>query len=143
VSGTWKTIAIAAGLVVLLVIYRFWSLSDIASEATKLHLRMVGESIYEFHDKTARWPKDAGDLAQTSLPVRTPVWRDDVNGMAFAIVWPNERMKPDPKDNAERVLVYHYRGVLAMLGRKWVCWGDLRTEYVKDSELRARLKTQQ
>ena len=118
------------------------SISDVASQAVQLHMRFIGESMYEFHRRTGRWPKGADDLAQTSFPLKTRYWRSDVEGPAFVVLWPRDRMKPDPKDNAQIVLVYHNRGTLAEFGRKWVCWGDLRTEYVKTADLEKRLKDQ-
>ena len=32
------------------------------------------------------------------------------------------------------------KGLIAEGGHKWVCWGDLRTEYLKTDDLRAYLK---
>jgi hypothetical protein len=55
------------------------------------------------------------------------------------VVW-HDDLKPDPKDNADLILAYHNRGLLAWLGRHWVCWGDLRTEYITTQQLRAKLR---
>jgi hypothetical protein len=139
---TARNIAIAALLVAAFLAYRFWGVSDIAAEAVRLHMRMIGESMYEFHEKTGRWPVRPDDLAETSFPKKTPYWRQDVEGPAFVVLWPKEGMKPDPKANARTVLVYHDKGTLAWFGRKWVCWGDLRTEYVATGKLREQLRNQ-
>jgi len=48
-------------------------------------------------------------------------------------------LKPDPKDNAALVMTYNSAGLFPKVGRVWVCWGDLRTEYVKEEELRGKL----
>jgi hypothetical protein len=140
----FAAMAVAIGLALLVVVSRFAGVSDIAAQATRLHLRMVGESIYEFRQTTGRWPASGGELLHTSFAARLPlpVWRSDVEGPAFVIMWPREGMSPDPTQNSRRVLVYHNAGLLAAFGRKWVCWGDLRTEYVKTSELESHLAAQ-
>ena len=56
------------------------------------------------------------------------------------VVW-HKNLKADPKDNAGLILAYHNKGLYARLGRVWVCWGDLRTEYIKVEDLRANLQT--
>jgi hypothetical protein len=137
-------ILLALALAGLFAFVRFASVSDIATEATRLHLHMVGESIYEFRETNGRWPASGDDLKHTSFALRIPpaVWNSDVDGPAFVILWPSEGVSTDPKQNAQRVLVYHNAGLLAAFGKKWVCWGDLRTEHVKTSEIEARLEKQ-
>ena len=58
---------------------------------------------------------------------------------AIVIVW-HKNLKPDPKDNDGHILIYHNKGLIAERGQSWVCWGDLRTEYIKTDDLRAYLK---
>ncbi len=127
-------IAVALGVVVY-----FYSMSDIAHESIRLHLRLIGESIYEYHSKTGQWPTRMEDLAQTPLALRSPYWRQMLEQGTNVIVWRTD-LKPDPKDNAGLVLAYHNSGLLARLGRQWACWGDLRTEYVREKDLRAHLE---
>ena len=79
------------------------------------------------------------DLAATSLPLRSPYWKQMLDQGTIVVVWPKD-LKPDPKENASVVLTYDNGGLFARLGRVWVCWGDLRTEYVKAEELRNKLK---
>jgi hypothetical protein len=38
-------------------------------------------------------------------------------------------------------MTYNRTGLFPKLGRVWVCWGDLRTEYIKEEELQAKLVT--
>ena len=57
---------------------------------------------------------------------------------SVAVVWRSD-LKPDPKDNASLVMTYNNAGLFSKLGRVWVCWGDLRTDYVREEELRAKL----
>jgi hypothetical protein len=39
-------------------------------------------------------------------------------------------MKADPKDNASVLIAYDNADLFNNLGRKWVCWGDLRTDHL-------------
>ena len=55
------------------------------------------------------------------------------------VEWPKD-LEPDPKENAGLVLPYDNGGLFARLGRVWVCWGDLRTEYVNADDLQAKLQ---
>jgi len=142
VSRTLK-VAAAVALFSLLVVARLaWNYlgtESVASESVKYQLGLIGSSIYEYHSSTGRWPAKLADLAQTSLPVQSYNWK--LWMPPFVIVW-HDDLKPNPKDNAGVVLAYHNKGLLAELGRKWVLWGDLRTEYVKTGRLRALLDQQ-
>jgi hypothetical protein len=135
-TGT-QEVLIGGVAIILLIGARFYSLSDISNESIRLHLRLLG-SIYQYHDKTGRWPSRAEDLAQTSLPIRSPYWKVMLDSGTNVVVW-HDDLKPNPAENASVVLAYHNRGLLAWLGRKWVCWGDLRTEYIPSKELRDKL----
>lgn len=126
----------------LLVTIGFYSLSDIGHQAIRLHLQLYGASLYEYHGQTGRWPTQIDDLAQTSLPQKSPHWKIMLEDGANVIVWP-KNLKADPKDNAAIILAYHNKGLLASLGRVWVCWGDLRTEYITTEELQAHLAAAQ
>jgi hypothetical protein len=135
-----QKIAIGAAAIVLLVAVRFFSLSDISNDSIRLHLKLLGSSIYEYHAKTGHWPAKAEDLSQTSLPIRSPYWKAMLDSGTNVIVW-HDDLKSNPSDNASVVLAYHNRGLLAWLGHQWVCWGDLRTEYIPSKELRGKLHT--
>lgn len=134
-----RKIAIALGVVILLAAARFYSLSDISHESIRLHLALLGSSIYEYHAKTGQWPARAEDLAQTSLPARSPYWKVMLDAGTNVVVW-HQDLKPEPAQNAGVILAYHNRGLLAWLGHQWVCWGDLRTEYIPSRELQAKLR---
>jgi hypothetical protein len=47
----------------------------------------------------------------------------------------HDNLKPDPQDSADLIPAYHNSGLLAWFGRQWVCWGDLRTEYITTRQL--------
>lgn len=142
---TWrkKIVAVVAGAVAIALVVTlgpFSGLREVAHESTRLHLNLFGSSIYEYHAATGRWPTHIGDLAVTSLPAKSPHWRTMLDGEVDVIVW-HKTLKPDPKDNASHILVYHNKGLIAERGQSWVCWGDLRTEYIKTEDLRAYLNT--
>lgn len=61
---------------------------------------------------------------------------------ANVILWP-KNLKSDPRENQGIILAYHNDGLLASMGRVWVCWGDLRTEYLPREELQGYLRAQQ
>ena len=137
----WRVLAgVGGGISVLLLVTfaHFYSLSDISHQAIRLHLRLIGSSIYEYHSRTGQWPSRVEDLAETSLPRQSPYWKVMIDSGTNVVVWQDD-LKPDPKDNADLILAYHNRGLLAWLGRHWVCWGDLRTEYITTQQLRAKL----
>lgn len=140
-SRRWKILAVAAVFLIALLYGLFGpgSLLDVSHQTIRLHLRLIGASIYEYHAKTGRWPARAEDLAETSLPRQSPYWKMLIDGGINVVVWHDE-LQPDPRDNSHVILAYHNKGLLASLGRHWVCWGDLRTEYVKEDQLRASLQ---
>lgn len=110
---------------------------SVSHEAVRYWLKAYGESFYEFHAKTRRWPASVVDLGETSLPMRFPLWRSTAGLVVF--LWPKD-LKDDPQQNASTVLLYYNKGLISELGKKWVCFGDLRLEYVKDKELEALLR---
>ena len=132
---------IAGAILVAVVVIRGPSadVSDVAHEAVRLHLNYFGSSIYEYHATTGKWPTQIDDLEMTSLPVTSPYWRSWFVDDAMVIVW-HRNLKPDPKGNSHDVLAYHDKGLIAEAGQKWVCWGDMRTEYIKTEDLRHYLQ---
>ena len=133
-------IFVAISVVALLVgiYWYYFSHDSIPHQTIRLHLRLAASSIYEFHNRTGRWPTAADDLATTSLPQISPYWKTLIENGTVAIVWRTD-LKPDPSDNGAAVLTYNSAGLFPKMGRIWVCWGDLRTEYVNEENLRANL----
>jgi hypothetical protein len=115
-----------------------FGVTDAAHESVRYQLDAVGSSIYEFHAKQGRWPSNADDLATTSLPITCPYWKYILDHELVVIVW-HKTLKPNPAHNAGQILAYYQKGLISELGRSWVCWGDLRTEYIKTEDLRAYL----
>ncbi len=102
----------------------------------QLQLKLFGAAMYEHHSLTGRWPNRLEDLARTSLPRKSRLWRQTAS--TLVLLWPQD-LKPDPRDNSGVVLAYDRGGLFNNLGRVWVCWGNLRTERMRESDLRARL----
>ena len=122
------------------LIWDSYDLNSIAHISTRQDLAVLGASIYEFHSQAGRWPQQADDLATTAYALRRPnIWRASL--VPYVIVWRND-LTENPRDNAGIVLAYHNAGLIAKLGRQWVVWGDLHTDYVKTGELRSALAAQ-
>jgi hypothetical protein len=140
-SFKWTRALVAGAIAIAVVAIRgpFSGTQDVAHEAVRLHLNLIGSSIYEYRAATGKWPTQIDDLEKTSLPAKSPYWRSWFVNDVMVVVW-HKSLNPDPKDNARHILVYHDKGLIAAGGHKWVCWGDLRTEYIKTEDLQAYLK---
>ncbi len=137
----WILAVVAGAVAVALVVIRgpLSGGEDVAHQAVRLHLNFFGSSIYEYHATTGKWPTQIDDLEKTSLTIKSPYWRSWFDTDAAVIVW-HKTLKPDPRENSRQILAYHDKGLIAAGGKKWVCWGDLRTEYIKTEDLQAYLK---
>jgi hypothetical protein len=134
-SITTKASAVLGILVVFWVgrfAYDYFDANSPANLAMQVQLKMFGTAMYEYHSHTGRWPTSVDDLAQTSLPAPSRVWRQTANTIVF--LWP-QNLKPEPKDNTHVLLAYDKGGIYNKLGRVWVCWGDLRAEHMRESDL--------
>ena len=69
----------------------------------------------------------------------SPHWKYELDNELIVMVC-HKDLKPLPKDNAGEILAYYNKGTISEQGRSWVCWGDLRTEYIKTDDLRAYLR---
>ncbi len=131
---------IGAVIVTLIILLsRFSGVRQVADESVQLGLNVIGSSIYEYHALMGKWPTRNEDLAKTSLPLKYPHWRYLLDHQLVVIVW-HKAMEPDPKANSHQILAYYKKGLISEFRKNWVCWGDLRTEYIKTEDLRAYLK---
>ena len=119
------------------LVWDYFDPHSIAHQSMQFDLKLYGSAMYEYHSATGRWPASLDDLAQTSVAHVRPLWREAARPIVF--LWP-QNLKPYPEDNATILLAYQEGGLFNKLGRVWVCWGDLRTERLRESDLRARLK---
>src|SRR5437660_1157014 len=141
----WRANRVAIGLGAVLVVgvlvANYYDEEEIY-KAQQVYLRLYGESLYEYHALTGKWPSRIEDLAGTSLALKYPHWwKSQLDIEADVIVWPKD-LKPDPKQNGHALLCYHNKGLDAERGRMWVCWGDLQTGCITSEELRGFLGKQ-
>ncbi|PYV69011.1 MAG: hypothetical protein DMG97_22250 [Acidobacteria bacterium] len=132
------TLAVVGVLVLLWLSRVAWDYFDPnspANQAMQIQLKIFGSAMYEYHAQTGRWPTTLNDLGQTSLPARSYVWRQTAITMVF--LWPQD-LKPDAKDNDNVLLTYWKGGLYSKFGSVWVCWGDLRTERIRESQIHLR-----
>ncbi|HET8549447.1 MAG TPA: hypothetical protein VFL57_15650 [Bryobacteraceae bacterium] len=139
-----KSKLLAAAAVVPLVwlarvVWDYFDYRSVPHQTIQVQLKLFGAAMYEYHAATGRWPASLDDLARTSLRQRSYVWRQTAS--TFVFLWP-ENLKADPKDNSDVLLAYDRGSLFSKLGRVWVCWGDLRTEHMRNRELRDRLAKQ-
>lgn len=138
-STVVKIVAVIAAAALLWLGHFAWDYFDSNSPAhlsMQVQLKLFGAAIYEFHANTGRWPANLDDLAKTSLPEKSYVRRQTATAMVF--LWPQD-LKANPQDNANVLLAYWNGGWFNRLGRVWFCWGGLRTEHMREPDLRARL----
>src|SRR6266851_1748254 len=124
---------VVIGAVAIPLIMAFLPISgvrDVVHEYTRYHLHAVGSIIYEYQATTGKWPTRYDDFAMTSLPAMSPYWRSMLDNELIVVVW-HKTLKPNPNDNAGQILAYYNKGLISTQGQSWVCWGDLRTEYIK------------
>jgi hypothetical protein len=112
----------------------FYAQVEIATQSIQFDLRKIGESVYEAHSRSGRWPARIADLAETSylkMPHRRTVLEDGL----FVVVWQQD-LDPNPAANRNQVLAYDNGSLLARLGMVWACRGDLRVERLRPEEVR-------
>lgn len=132
------TAVIGVAVYVLMLVFRIHPLVEVADEADKLHLKLIAESVYEYQANKGRWPIQAEDLQETSLPLKAPQDVGLVKNGPYVVVWPQD-LDPNPRKNGGRVLVYTLGGP-ARLGWVWVCWGDYRMEYISGDRFQEILR---
>jgi len=111
---------------------------DISNQTIRFRLKALGASIYEYRALTGHWPAKADDLSMTSMALKLRYWQDELQNGSVVVLWPRN-LKPHPRDNGGRILAYFQGGLISTFGN-WVCWGDLRTEYLPTDKLQAALK---
>ena len=126
---------ILSAVIVAFAVAFVYAQVDIATKSIQFDLRKIGESVYEAHSKSGKWPAQIADLAETEY-LKMPHRRIMLDEGAFVVVW-QEDLEPTPAANANRVLAYDNSSLLSRFGRVWVCRGDLRIERISAKEIRA------
>ncbi len=132
------TLAGAAAVVVAFAVFVYNS-TDISHQALSYRLKFLCEGIYQFRAATGHWPIKTADLAGTPMALTMRYWDDDINSGRVVVVWPQD-WPPNPRDNAGKILAYYTAGLISDFGKQWVCWGDLRTEYLPTERLQTLLR---
>jgi hypothetical protein len=125
-------ILVALGVVITFG-YGQW---DVATESIKFDLQRIGESIYQAHGRSGKWPAQVSDLEGTvylNMPYRRKVLDDDE---LFQIIW-HQDLDPKPAVNHDRILAYDKGSLMAALGSIWACRGDLAVERISSEQAAA------
>ena len=123
--------------VVVAVIAFIYGTVDVANKSLQFDLKKIGESIYEAHAKSGKWPMQIADLEGTEY-LNMPYRRGILENGSFVIVWQQD-LDPNPDANSGRILAYANSGLLSRLGKVWACRGDLRIVKIGNEE-KQRLK---
>jgi len=134
VSRRGKILSLVAVIVGLAVAFVYAEV-DIATKSIQFDLRKIGESVYETHSKSGKWPAQIADLEGTEY-LKMPHRRTMLEEGAFVVVWQQD-LDPNPEVNANRVLAYDNSSLLSRFGSVWVCRGDLRIEQMSAKDMRA------
>jgi hypothetical protein len=126
----WTLIVVAAAAMAFI-----WVQVDIATKSIQFDLRKIGESVYEAHARTDRWPRQIADLEGTEY-LRMPHRRAMLEQGLFVVVWQQD-LDPNPARNSQRILAYDDGSLLSRLGGIWVCRGDLRVDRADAAEISA------
>jgi hypothetical protein len=133
-SGRGKILSVVAAIAVVAVAFIYTQV-DSATKSIRFDLRKIGESVYEAHSKSGKWPAQIVDLEGTEY-LRMPHRRTMLEEGTFVVVWQQD-LDPNPEANRNRVLVYDNNSLLSRFGRVWVCRGDLRIEPMSNKEMLA------
>jgi hypothetical protein len=109
--------------------------TDVAIKSIQFDLRKIGESVYEAHSKTGKWPAGIADLGDTEY-LKMPYRREALDKGLFVVVW-QEDLDANPQANKNRVLAYDNGSLFSRLGWVYACRGDLRIERIGAEEVRA------
>ena len=123
--------------IVVAVIAFIYGTVDVANKSLQFDLKKIGESIYEAHAKSGKWPMQIADLEGTEY-LNMPYRRGILENGSFVIVWQQD-LDPNPDANSGRILAYANSGLLSRLGKVWACRGDLRIVKIGNEE-KQRLK---
>ena len=132
----------AGGLLIIIGVYFFnlmYNTADVSHQGVSYRLGALCAGIYEYHEATGQWPGKVADLAGTPMAACLRYWQDDILSGRVVVLWPRD-WQSNPKDNADKILAYYTGGLISEFGKQWVCWGDLRTEYLSTDKLQVSLK---
>ena len=113
----------------------FFGTTDVAISSIKFDLKKIGESVYEAHSRSGKWPMQIADLEGTEY-LRMPYRKGILEQGLFVVVW-QEGLDPNPDANRNLILAYDNGSLFSRLGMVWACRGDLRIERLNAEEKRS------
>lgn len=128
----------AIGVAIIVVFAFIFAQVRIGITSIRLDLKWIGESIYQAHATGGQWPKTLDDLNGTNITVLVPRLKPMIADGRYIVHW-HADIKPEAKDNADRILAYENHSLFSRLGYTWVCFGDLRVESMTVRELQRSL----
>ena len=109
--------------------------TSVAIDSIKFDLRKIGESVYEAHSKTGRWPASIGDLEGTEY-LQMFYRREGLERGLYIVDWQPD-LEANPQANKNRILAYDNGSLFAKLGWVYACRGDLSVERLGSHEMHA------
>jgi hypothetical protein len=106
-----------------------------ARKSIQFDLRVIGQSIYEAHEATGRWPARVADLEGTAY-LKMPYRRDFLEQGIYVVVW-HQDLSADRAANRHRILAYDGTSRFARLGWIWACRGDLSIDRITNRDVSA------
>lgn len=129
-----STVLMVAGLLAAVAV----GVANGARQSIQFDLRVIGQSIYEAHETTGRWPAGVADLEGTAY-LKMPSRRDLLEQGVYVVVW-HPDLSGDRAANRHRILAYDGRSRFARLGWVWACRGDLSIDRITSRDVSALKK---
>lgn len=113
---------------------------DTAIKSIHFDLRKIGDSVYQAHARTGRWPAGISDLEGTAY-LSMPYRKGFLENGHFVIIW-HQDLDPNPAANRDRILAYDNGSLFSKLGWISVCRGDLTIQRMSFNEILAQKGSQ-
>jgi hypothetical protein len=123
------------GVLAVVCVAFTYGTTDVAIKSIKFDLQKIGESVYEAHSKTGKWPASVSELEGTEY-LKMPYRREALEKGLFVVVWQDD-LDTNPDANKHRILAYDNGSLFSRLGWVWVCRGDLSISRVSAQDLRS------
>jgi hypothetical protein len=134
-SKTRKILSVVLAIVAAGIASFFFGTTDVAISSIKFDLKRIGESVYEAHSRSGKWPTQVADLEGTEY-LRMPYRKGILEQGLYVVVW-HEDLDANPDANRNRILAYDNGSLFSRFGMVWACRGDLRIERLNAEEKRS------
>ena len=109
-----------------------WILKLNSDEEEKL--TSVAQFAYAFWDDNGRWPNHVSELDLRR-------WQSRTVSYSNVVLAHPRHLSRNRAANRGMIVVYQYTGK-RLWPYRWVCWGDLRTEYISNSRFERTMASQ-